>query len=164
MAEAVAWDFAAKDDCPFDVACINPPMVIGHNYNKPESLNDLNTSSATILKMLLGKDKPNPNSLGFVDVADVARAHIAAYEHPQAGGRRFLCTAGGFLWTEVAQILKELYPAMPVVTDPPEGGPGSRLGFDTSGLSSLSNFTFTPIRDTLKLQCESFFAQGFSKL
>merc|ERR1712083_824454 len=92
-AEMAAWQIANSEDCTFDVACINPPMVVGHNFNLPTSPQELNTSSATTLKILMGQQKPNPNSMGWVDVADVARAHIAAYEHPEAGGRRFLCAA-----------------------------------------------------------------------
>merc|ERR1712187_956519 len=165
VAEKAAWDFAAKDDCPFDVACINPPMVIGSNYNAPKVEEDLNTSSATVLKILMGKQAPNPNSIGWVDVADVARAHIAAYEHPEAGGRRFLCAADKVpLWTEVADMLKELYPAYPVITTPPESGAGVRMSMDTSGLKALSNFQFTPLRDSLKAQCDSLLSHGFAKL
>lgn len=164
VAEKAAWDFAAKEDCPFDVACINPPMVIGHNYNKPSSLEDLNTSSATLLKILTGKQAPNPNAMGWVDVADVAKAHIAAYEHPEAGGRRFLCAANEVpLWTQVAAWLKEMYPEYPVIIAAPEGGEGIQMTMDTSGLKSLSGFDFTPLRDTLKVQGDSLIKEGWAK-
>merc|ERR1712099_43116 len=33
MAEKAAWEIAKSDDCTYDVAFINPPMVVGHNYN-----------------------------------------------------------------------------------------------------------------------------------
>lgn len=164
VAEKAAWDFAAKEDCPFDVACINPPMVIGTNYNTPKSEADLNTSSATVLKILTGRQAPNPNSMGFVDVADVARAHIAAYEHQEAGGRRFLCAADEVpLWTELAGMLKEFYPDFPVNTTAPEAGAGLKMTLDTSGLKSLSGFTFTPLGDSLKAQCESLISQDWAK-
>jgi len=165
VAEKAAWDFAAREDCAFDVACINPPMVIGFNFNKPASADDLNTSSATLLKILLGQQAPNPNSIGWVDAADVAAAHIAAYEHPEAGGRRFLCAADEVpLWTEVAQWLKEMYPNCPVITDAPAAGAGVRLGLDTSGLKGLSGFSFRPLRDSLRSQCDSLISQGWAKL
>jgi len=163
-AEKAAWDFAAKEDCNFDVACINPPMIIGTNYNAPKSVADLNTSSATVLKILNGALAPNPNSMGWVDVADVARAHIAAYEHSEAGGHRFLCVTDEVpTWTEVAEILKELYPDLPVVTTPPEGGAGLKFGFDTSELKGLSGFRFTPLQASLKAQGDSLLNQQFCK-
>eukprot|EP00662_Eupelagonemidae_sp_cell21_P008620 gene8620-55489_t len=46
-----AWEFAADPDCPFDVSCINPPMVVGRNYNRVRSVDDLNTSSAITRKI-----------------------------------------------------------------------------------------------------------------
>lgn len=165
VAEKAAWDFAAKEDCPFDVACVNPPMVIGHNYNKPTSVDDLNTSSALLLKILTGKQATQPNSVGWVDVADVARAHIAAYEHPEAGGRRFLLAADEIpLWTDIAKYLKELYPTYPVNTTPPADGVGLRMGLDTSGMKALGGFKFTPLRDSLKAQCDSLIGQAWAKL
>merc|ERR1712217_132409 len=165
VAEKAAWDFAADEDCPFDVACINPPMVIGHNYNKPSSVEDLNTSSGVLLKILTGKQATQPNSVGWVDVADVAKAHIAAYEHPEAGGRRFLLAADEIpLWTEIATYLKEMYPAFPVNTGAPADGVGKRMGMDTSAIKSLSGFQFRPLRDSLKTQCDSFIEQKFAQL
>mmetsp|Transcript_58319 Transcript_58319/g.131338 ORF Transcript_58319/g.131338 Transcript_58319/m.131338 type:complete len:371 (+) Transcript_58319:49-1161(+) len=164
IAEKAAWDFAAKEDCTFDVACINPPMVIGHNFNKPTTLEDLNTSSAQLLKILMGKQAPNPNSIGWVDAADVAGAHIAAYEHPDAGGRRFLCAADEVpLWTEVAAWLKEFYPSFPVMTDAPAAGAGVRMTLDCSGLKGLG-FQFKPLRDSIKEQCDSLIKQEWAKL
>jgi len=164
-AEKAAWDFLADNECSFDVACICPPMVIGANYNKPKTVDDLNTSSGMTLKILMGKAPPNPNSMGWVDAADVARAHIATYEHPEAGGRRFLCAADEVpLWTELATMVKELFPAYPVNTTVPESGAGLRLGLDTSGLKGLSGFQFTPLRETLKKQCDSLIEAGFAKL
>merc|ERR1711953_907715 len=109
-----------------------------------------NTSSATLLKILMGKQAPNPHSMGWVDAADVARAHIYAYEHPEAGGRRFLCAANETpLWTEMAAWLKEMYPSYPVNTLEPDGGPGVRMTLDCSGLKALSDFDFTPLKTSM---------------
>jgi len=165
VAEKAAWDFAAKEGCPFDVVCINPPMIIGHNYNTPTKVDDINTSSAAMLRILTGKQAPNPNSVGWVDAADVATSHILGYEHLAAGGRRFLCAADEVpLWTEVAQWLKELYPDYPIITEPPAGGAGIRMSLDTSGLQGLGGFKFKPLRDSFKAQCESLISQKWAKL
>jgi len=162
MGEKAAWDFARAEDCPFDVACINPPFVIGKNYNKCKTPDDLNTSSGLVLGILSGKIPPVPNSTAWVDVVDVARAHIAAYEHPEAGGRRFLCAADEVpTWTEVSGWLKEIGPSCPVVVDAPAAGEGVRMTMDCSALKSLSGFTFTPLKETLRAQAESLVDLGF---
>merc|ERR1712194_862127 len=103
--------------------------------------------------------------MAFADVEDVARAHIAAYEHPEAGGRRFLCAADEVpLWTEVATMVKEICPDYPVTATPPESGVGVKMAVDTSGLKGLSGFAFTPLRETLKKQCDSLMSLRFAKL
>mmetsp|Transcript_92054 Transcript_92054/g.213952 ORF Transcript_92054/g.213952 Transcript_92054/m.213952 type:complete len:377 (-) Transcript_92054:51-1181(-) len=162
-AEKAAWDFAAQEGVTFDVACINPTLVCGHNYNVPASLEDLNTSSLMVLRILTGETAPREHSMGWVDVGDAAKAHILAYEHPEAGGRRFLCSADETpTWTELALWLKELFPNQPVITEPPEGGVGVRMSFDTSGIKGFSGFQFKSLRSSLKEQCESLIAQGWA--
>jgi nucleoside-diphosphate-sugar epimerase len=37
---------------------------------------------------------------GWVDVRDVAAAHIKALETPEAGGERILLSAGSFVWED----------------------------------------------------------------
>merc|ERR1712146_677417 len=100
--------------------------------------------------------------MGWVDVADVARAHIYAYENPKAGGRRFLtCVDTVPLWTEVATWLKELFPDFPVNTTAPEAGAGIRMTMDNSGLKEFG-FAFTPLKDSLKAQGDSLIALGLA--
>lgn len=161
VAEKAAWDFARAEDCPFDVACINPPMVIGKNLNKCRTPDDLNTSSAAVFNVLSGKTSPMPNSMAWVDVQDVAKAHILAYEHPEAGGRRFLCAAAEVpTWTDAAVWLKEIAPSCSVVTEPPAGGPGVSMVMDTSSLQALG-LKFTPLKETMRVQAESLVEAGF---
>lgn len=160
-AEKAAWDFAAAEDCPFDVAAINPPVVVGKNHNRPATEADLNTSSGMFLKILQGALPPMPNSMPCVDVVDVARSHLLAYERPEAGGRRFLCASAEVLnWTELAKLLKEIRPDLPVITDAPAAGEGLTLGIDCSGLTNLG-LVFTPLKETLRAQCESLVELGF---
>lgn len=54
---------------------------------------------------------------------DVAQAHIRAFERPEAGGQRFLISAGTFAWQEVADVLRAAYPEEKSV---PVGNPGQK--------------------------------------
>lgn len=49
-------------------------------------------------------------SLGWINVKDVAHAHILAYENPSASGRYCLVEAVAH-FSEVVQILRKLYPS-----------------------------------------------------
>jgi dihydroflavonol-4-reductase len=103
LAERAAWDFVAslEGDTPMELCAINPGAVLGPVLNRHYS------TSGEIVRKLLAKELPGTAKLGFpwVDVRDVASAHIAAMTIPEAAGQRFCC-AIEFGWIdEVADIL-----------------------------------------------------------
>ncbi|CAI7670764.1 unnamed protein product [Penicillium bialowiezense] len=90
LAERAAWDFVESKKPHFDIATILPPMIYGPNINATANLGKLNTSSADIYRLISPQSKssdPVPQNLfwSFVDVRDVAEAHLRAYEIPEAG-------------------------------------------------------------------------------
>ena len=65
-----------------DMVTVNPAMVIG-----PLLQPTLNTSAAAVLNVIKGaRTFPNA-SFGWINVKDVANAHVQAFEIPSAGGR-----------------------------------------------------------------------------
>ena len=52
---------------------------------------------------------PN-SSMGWVDVKDVANAHILAFENPSASGR-YCLVERVVHYSEVVKILREIYPS-----------------------------------------------------
>ncbi|KAL8483622.1 hypothetical protein ACS0TY_026347 [Phlomoides rotata] len=102
LAEDAAWKFVEEKG--IDMVTINPAMVIG-----PLLQPTLNTSSAAILNLINGSETYPNASFGWINVKDVAYAHILAYENPSASGRYCLVeTVAHF--SEVVQILRKLYP------------------------------------------------------
>ena len=107
LAEKVAWDFVAglEGETPMELCVINPGAVLGPVLNRHYS------TSGEIVRKLLAKELPGTAKLGFpwVDVRDVASAHIAAMITPGAAGQRFCC-AIEFSWIEeVADILAKRF-------------------------------------------------------
>lgn len=86
LAERAAWAFVEERPRGFDLVAINPFMVIG-----PSRVPGLNTSNQVLLDLVKGT-YPGIVSLtwGFVDVRDVAEAHVRALETAAAHGR-YLC-------------------------------------------------------------------------
>lgn len=41
MAEKTAWDFVRQDDVTFDLATINPPLVIGESTNTSNPIHNI---------------------------------------------------------------------------------------------------------------------------
>eukprot|EP00123_Amoebidium_parasiticum_P014667 comp22587_c0_seq2/m.34599 comp22587_c0_seq2/g.34599 ORF comp22587_c0_seq2/g.34599 comp22587_c0_seq2/m.34599 type:complete len:342 (-) comp22587_c0_seq2:189-1214(-) len=110
LAERAAWDFVGDlkaGDHKFELAVINPSLVVG------PPINDVQGTSATLIQQMMTGGMPAlPNaSIGFVDVRDVAQAHIVAMTSPEAAGHRHVMTARcAFMKEEAAILDKEFGP------------------------------------------------------
>ena len=102
MAEKAAWAFHSKHKPTWDLITINPFLVIG-----PAMTANLNESPKVLVDLLNGT-YPAIMSLawGFVDVRDVAQAHVNALGTSSAHGR-YLCAAETRTMREVVELLRE---------------------------------------------------------
>jgi len=127
LAERAAWDFVEKNKgtISFDLVTINPPMVFGpviHEVSHPDSLN---TSVQMLHQKVTAAEVPQEQLTAgagnFVDVRDVALAHVAGLQKQEAGGNRYITSAGAFTWQDVLDSIHASgnYP------DVPKGTPGS---------------------------------------
>ena len=107
LAEKAAWDFLKSLEASekFELAVVNPSIVIGPllSLGTKDS-----TSNGSVLK-LLGGAVPSLVDVSFslVDVRDVAAAHIAAMEVPEAAGNRHIIAASTLSMKEMATIISE---------------------------------------------------------
>ncbi|KAF7332838.1 D-lactaldehyde dehydrogenase [Mycena venus] len=101
LAERAAWDFAKKykDEIGWDVSVMNPPLVVGPIIHAVASPDSLNTSAKM---MFLAFTRPEASAGGgcWIDVRDLALAHVRALEKEEAGGERIIITAGAFAWQD----------------------------------------------------------------
>ncbi|XP_057453943.1 cinnamoyl-CoA reductase CAD2 [Lotus japonicus] len=104
LAEEAAWKFVRENN--IDMVTINPAMVIG-----PLLQPVLNTSAASVLNFVNGAQTFANASFGWVNVKDVANAHIQAYEIASASGRHCLVERVVH-HSEIVKILRELYPTL----------------------------------------------------
>ncbi|GAB2277035.1 hypothetical protein Dimus_011743 [Dionaea muscipula] len=104
LAEDAAWKYVKEKG--IDMVTINPAMVIG-----PLLQPTLNTSAADILKLISGAQTFPNETFGWVNVKDVAYAHIQAFEIPSASGRYCLVETVVH-YSEMVKILHELYPSL----------------------------------------------------
>ncbi|EJD42224.1 NAD(P)-binding protein [Auricularia subglabra TFB-10046 SS5] len=129
FAEKAAWDFVEREKPGFELIVLNPPMVFGPIINA-QSLKSLNTSNAAVYAILSGERGAEIPPTGvhlWVDVRDLASAHVIALTAAGAGNNRFLVKADGeYSNQEIADILRKLFPVQPV----PLGTPGTGLAPD----------------------------------
>ena len=103
LAEKAAWDFIEAEGKPFEFTVINPALVIG-----PSLSNDLGESNKAIQMVATGKmPVAVPLQFGYVDVRDVAAAHILAMQKQASDGERFALAEKDMWYEDVAKVLRE---------------------------------------------------------
>ncbi|KAF7336883.1 D-lactaldehyde dehydrogenase [Mycena venus] len=101
LAERAAWNFAEKHkgEIGWDVSVMNPPLVVGpviHAVSSPQALN----TSARMMYDAFTKPGAAAGGGSWVDVRDLALAHVRALEKEAAGGERIIISAGCFAWQD----------------------------------------------------------------
>ncbi|CAO2163220.1 unnamed protein product [Urochloa humidicola] len=109
VAEQAAWDAARHRGV--DLVVVNPVLVVG-----PLLQPTVNASIAHVLKYLDGSARTFANAVqAYVDVRDVAAAHLAVFESAAASGRH-LCAERVLHREDVVRILAKLFPEYPLPT------------------------------------------------
>ena len=162
LSERAAWAFIKNEEPAFDLVTINPTLVFGPAAPHLSSgdTDSLNTSNLRILDMVQGKMKDKLEPTGFyswVDVRDVALAHVRALEVPEAGGKRFLLFAGYHSNKKIAEIIATMGPEfremLPVDLDAEEDdlpSPDERYGFNNRRSFEVLGIAYTPLETTVK--------------
>lgn len=77
-------------------------------------LNTLNTSNQNIYNLMKGdlKEIPVSPAPAWVDVRNVAEAHVKALSTPAAENQRYFVVAGKFTFHQVAQIIISKFPEL----------------------------------------------------
>jgi len=166
VAEKAAWEHHGKTTGKFDVATILPPMVLGENKQQLTGVEDLNQSSLILFNLLAGNMKHViPGSVGFVDVSDVAKAHVLAAGVPKAGGQRYLCSGVTKTWLQIVEMLRVMYPTAPLPTTCPDGSTTQPcLLLRNDKIKEDLAMEFIPLDQTLQAQCNALEQAGLLQL
>ena len=108
--EQAVWDFIQEQEPQFDVITIQPPMVFGP-CEHDVTLATLNESNAQIWKVISGGKNgvvPATGMWQWVDVRNVAEAHVKALGPAVKGNQRVLLGAGEFTWQKVELFRLEM--------------------------------------------------------
>ena len=143
-------------------------MVYGPVPRFLDSLDSLNTSNHRIRAMIQGDTKktglPPTVVYLFVDVRDVALAHILALEVPQASGQRYLVTKGHYSNKMIADIIRESYSPfaekLPPVEDTKDDTPPDVYGYDNRKSREGLGLTYRSLEECVKDTVASMLALG----
>ncbi|PON59079.1 NAD(P)-binding domain containing protein [Parasponia andersonii] len=156
LAEDAAWKFVKEKG--IDLVTINPAMVIG-----PLLQPTLNTSAAAILNLINGAQAFSNFSLGWVNVKDVANAHIQAYEIPSANGRYCLVERVAH-YAEIVKSLRELYPGVQLPEKCADDKPLMPTYQVSKEKAKSLGIEYIPLETSLKETVESLKEKQFARL
>ncbi|CAL4998590.1 unnamed protein product [Urochloa decumbens] len=149
-AEIAATAAAAR--LGLQLAVVLPCMTVGPTLPQQGP----SSSNLHVARYLTGAKKAYPNAVAaYVDVRDVARAHVLAYEANNnnkgpAGTRRYLCVGAVLHRAQLAGMLRELFPQYPVTARCEDDGKpmATPYRFSNKRLRDLG-LEFTPLKKSL---------------
>jgi nucleoside-diphosphate-sugar epimerase len=179
QAEQAAWRFMKEARPHFDLVVINPGQVLGPSHRE-----SVGTSIAYVRDLMTGKVPAVINlDVPYVDVRDVADAHILASQTPEAQGR-YVTVAGVITTRQLIEAIKRLgyidyrFPkisldssiGMPFARIAIRGQPsglrhflrafvGRRVVFDNSKIRSDLGIEFRPLAETIRDTIEDLAAK-----
>jgi len=112
VAELEAWSAARAQD-RWTMTTINPGLVLGPSLGTTSDSGSLFLMNE-LMSGYFFYGAPN-FSFTFVDVRDVAEAHVRAAESPDASGRYILARPEMVSMAEMSRVIRERYPARVVV-------------------------------------------------
>jgi len=124
LAEEKMWAWLKENDTSFTLATICPTWVFGPHVPALASTAKLNESTGLLWGLFSAKEVPPFDFGGFVDVRDVAKAHVAALEKDEAAGERFLLGIH-FDWQSAIDAARNSVPELE--TKILKGQPGKNL-------------------------------------
>lgn len=155
FAERAVWDFVASENPNFTVNFVNPVYVFGPQAFDSEVKPELNFSAEilnSILKLTPDSEVPQQQG-GFVDVRDVAKAHLVAFEKGFSNERLFL-VSGRYSGQDLLDIVNDNYPS--IRGKIPIGKPGtgkevaaSRCKLDNSKTRTLLGFPLIDLKTSV---------------
>lgn len=114
FAELAAWEFIKDKKKPspgFDLVTLCPPLTFGPVRHPVQNVDSLNESNSGLWKIASGVTPlPRARVPFWIDVRDLAQAHVGALLRPEAGGRRYVpASPERFSYGEAARIIVESF-------------------------------------------------------
>ena len=109
--ELEAWEFIKREKPSFDLVTFCPPMTFGPIVHPVKSADELNESNAKLWEVATGKGLPEQGVPVFIDVRDLAKAHVEAVMRPEVGNKRYaIAVPDRWSYEMAAAILRQKYP------------------------------------------------------
>ncbi|KDQ17916.1 hypothetical protein BOTBODRAFT_171618 [Botryobasidium botryosum FD-172 SS1] len=154
-AERAAWDFVEqnKGEIEFDLVALLPALLERPLMHDVPSPAQLNSSAKIVFGAVYGAAglpqdvKVTAPGGNFVDVRDMATAHVRALQKEAAGGQRVICSAGPFSWQDLYNALNSAEPPLPnIPKGDPEAAPAHPILLRSDKTASILEMEFTGLQ------------------
>ncbi|KAI0081481.1 D-lactaldehyde dehydrogenase [Panus rudis PR-1116 ss-1] len=164
LAEQAAWKYyrekKEKGEIRWDFTVLIPPVVFGplrHHVRDPSRLPmPMDEYYAYVLH---GKAGPNTATLDgncWVDVRDVALAHVVALRKSGSGGQRLIVSAGQYCWRDWVAAAQKIAPNVHEKRLPPAKPKNEIQKFDASTTSEVLGIKYHTLDETTRAILDSF--------
>ncbi|GME68676.1 unnamed protein product [[Candida] boidinii] len=112
LAEEAAWDFMKTESPHFALTTLTPPYIFGPQVFDSQVGKTLNTSNQVIINASdiypSTTEAQKDNSLLYIDVRDIAFAHVAPLSTTSMNNRRIFTTASSFCTQSVLNAMNKI--------------------------------------------------------
>lgn len=158
FAEKAAWEFTKEneDHIKFKLTTVNPSLVFGPQLFDEDVHGHLNTSCEMINGLIhtpVNASVPDFHSI-FIDVRDVALAHLYAFQKENTAGKRLVVTNGKFGNQDILDILNEDFPQLRGLIPLGKPGTGDQVidrgsTTDNSATRKILGFEFRSLHESV---------------
>ncbi|KAJ3526554.1 hypothetical protein NMY22_g10114 [Coprinellus aureogranulatus] len=119
LAEKAAWDFhkAHKDEVGWDISFVLPSMVYGPPVQTLKSPEENPSTQKMWWDSVMGGEETKTKEFlsqgaNWIDVRDVAEAHVRSLEKEAAGNERIILSFGKYTWQDWLEIVNATLPSV----------------------------------------------------
>lgn len=159
LAEKVAWEFynGNKDAVKFKMSTVLPVYVFGPQCFDEDVTGSLNQSCELINALIQGdpqKEAAETLAAQFIDVRDVAKAHLLAFQKDEAIEQRLIVSNGQFTFQDVIDQLNEDFPQLRSKIPVGKPGEGKKehskfFSLDNTKSREILGFAFKSFKETI---------------
>ncbi len=151
-AELAIWDFVKTEKPSFSVTVFLPALIFGPPLQPIKGIKDLNYSTGIIYSLFNGTNATVPDTSfpSYVDVRDLADAHVKALTTPAAANRRLLINGKTTSYTDLVHALAKVPELAGRI--PADSGEDARLPparFQAEADNAVLGLKFRTIEETM---------------
>jgi nucleoside-diphosphate-sugar epimerase len=150
FAELEAWNFIKNKNPTFDIITLCPPMTFGPVVHPVGDVENLNESNKMLWNIAKGEKLPEARVPFWVDVRDLAEAHVKALLNSETGNRRFVVASKErFSYALAAKIIGDAFPWAQGTVSDEEQQIDESYGLDGETTSVDLGINYRKFRDTV---------------